>query len=297
MDREKLLKDNNFIKICEEYKTDYHNFEIYGDVIKLNTTKDNVYVLIDNNYDFIGVYGYELSLEHQTGEELTKKIEDIYKKYSEVDMSSKSVLPKPIEHLSLKQVNELAKRIVVFGFYKLIINGKVLLEDRKLKRDELFDIYCNHFNYIVFLDAVEKYFFNECFNNGIVDDFYEYLNKLSEKIIACVIDGNERSKRNNGILSYRFGDFTGLDDLDIYGFIVNDVMFLFNNYVIHNHDNKRIDLGVILKILEEPYEDVLVRLEKLYQMLDVVYVRMSDFLPDKEKTDNSLLVRKKEKEE
>ena len=79
MTKEELKNDMEFRHICSEFGTDYWNddFEIYDNVIKLNTTNKRVYTLIDEHYNVIGVY----KEEKQTKEELTDKIGKIYKMY------------------------------------------------------------------------------------------------------------------------------------------------------------------------------------------------------------------------
>ena len=55
MTREEIVNKTRFRYNCKIYRLDWNDFEIYDDIILLNTPKDEIFVLFDKNFNTIGI--------------------------------------------------------------------------------------------------------------------------------------------------------------------------------------------------------------------------------------------------
>jgi len=266
-----------FRYVCSDFATNHwnYNFDIYDNVIKLNSDKKGIYVLIDENYNVIGVYGNELSLEHQTEEELSDKIKKIYEKYS-------SSFPSVLGNFSLKDIQGLSKRIST----DMVINCQ---EIDRTDEDDNAEFCFYLLAYISFIGNCLKEYFKEAFHMKALGfeypDVYIYLNHL----ISNIEDGIKNIDRFPVCdIAFSIGK-TGKEFLDRY----NKLLYQIIKFYCFNRENVDISESDILKILEVPNEVVEQRIKGMRNFVHPGEVRILDIVKP---NGNKKYVKKKEKE-
>ena len=281
MDKVELQNDMKFRYVCSDFATDHWNydFELYGNVIKLNSRKKGIYTLIDENYNVIGVYADELSLEHQTKEELENTIAKTYEKYSsKVDENGEYILPSVFGGFSLKDILDLSNRIEILSSNQghstsMMINCQEV--DRTSEDD--FSKVCFYFlAYISFLGNYLKKYFKESFRMKSLGfdypDVYTYLNNLVSNIEKGIENIDTFPVRD---IADSVGE-TGIDFLDGYSNALYQIIKLYT----FNYDNVEIDISPedFLKILEVPYEIVRERIEAMNNFVYPGDIRIRDII-------------------
>ena len=286
MNKEQLKYDMNFRYVCSNFKTNFwdYNFEIYGNVIKLNSNNKGIYTLIDEHYNVIGVYTDELSLEHQTKEELANKIAKIYKNYSEVNETN--ILPAPFEGLSLKEIQDLSNRIEIMSdghFTDMTIN----LQD-VCKTDDDFSKLCFYYlTYIKFLGCYINKYFKESFHmkslGASYPDVYTYLSKIINGIEEYIINsigairyiGNYIDEVAGAYIEDKRDDFW-----DKYSNIIYQIVN-FYEFDYSKVNNIKLDSNMFSSILEVPDEVIEERKENLKKYISPGYVKLLDIIKPK----------------
>lgn len=280
MNKEKLKNDMNFRYVCSDFATDFWNddFEIYGNVVKLNSIKRGVYTLIDEHYNVIGVYNDELSLNNQTEEELANRIAEIYKRYSEVDETNRYILPIPFETISLKEIQDLFKRIEIMPSnhghsIDMFINGQ---EVRDV--DDDFSKLCFYYlTYIKFLGYYIERYFKELFRMKSLEidypDIYTYLSKIIDGIKKCIESVDDFSVRDIG----GFIGEPGVDFLDNYSDMIDEIIEYYH-FDTNKIENFKLEKEIFSKILEVPDEVVKERYENMKKFIHPGYVRLLDLI-------------------
>ena len=279
MTRGELKRDPRFRYVYSEYGNLNSNddFEIYGNVIKLNSGKKEIYTLIDENYNVIGVYTSELSLKHHTREEVEEKIAEIYQKYSTAINEEGKTLPAPFDEFSLKEVQELSRRISITPYNRgsamdMRINGKYVIDAE--------DNYCSKvcyylLSYISFLGNYLKQYYKNLFKMKSLDldypDVYEYIDSLVKNI------GKPFSESNVPSIS-QIGENIGEREAEFYDFYGCELEAIRKLYALaYNKEVKvNIDRKGLLKILEEPIETLKDRRSDLSRLSYVEVFRLSD---------------------
>ncbi len=283
MNKVELKNDMKFREVCINFATDFWNddFEIYGNVIKLNSLKKGVYTLIDEHYNVIGVYTDELSLEHQTKEELANKIAEIYIKHSEFNETSTNILPARFEEFSLKEIQDLSKRISIMPSNHGHSTDMIINWQKVRRTDDDFSKLCFYYlTYIKFLGCYIERYFNELFRMkslGInYPDIYTYLSKIISGIEKCIENVKDFSVRN-------IGDYIGeprVDFLDNYSNmvyqIINFYCFDYSKVNIANLDDNM--NNILSRILEEPDEVVEERYENMKKFIHPGYIELLDLV-------------------
>ena len=281
MDKVKLQNDMKFRYICSDFATNHWNFdfEIYGSVIKLNSQKKGIYTLIDEHYNVIGVYTDELSLEHQTKEELADKIAKIYEKYSSnVDDNGQYILPSIFGGFSLKDIQELSNRIEILSSNHghstdMMINCQ---EVNRTDEDDVSKVYFYYLAYISFLGNYLKQYFKESFHMKSLGfnypDVYTYLNNL----VSNIEKGIENiDKFPVADVAVSIGE-TGREFLDGYSNALYQIIHLYTG----NYD---IDISnyAFLNILEVPYEIVEERIKGMRNFVHPGDIKLLDIIKPK----------------
>lgn len=271
MDKVELQNDMKFRYVCSDFATNHwnYNFDIYDNVIKLNSDKKGIYVLIDENYNVIGVYGNELSLEHQTEEELSDKIKKIYEKYS-------SSFPSVLGNFSLKDIQGLSKRIDILSSNRghstdMMINCQ---EIDRTDEDDNAEFCFYLLSYISFIGNYLKEYFKEAFHMKALGfeypDVYTYLDHL----ISNIEDGIKNIDRFPVCdIAFSIG-MTGREFLDRY----SNALYQIINYYYFNRENVDISEFDILKILEVPNEVVEQRIEGMRKFVHPGEVKILDIV-------------------
>lgn len=185
MTRKELIDDMNFRTRCCEYGLDWLDFEIYDDVIMLHTPKSGIYVLLDNNYNVMGIHVVEPANIYPPNEYIARTNKMIYNKVDEREGRSFS---SPFQNFSLKQIVDAASSIEIretnHGHSsELLINGLTV-------NDNLSDNYLGLLSYIKFLGEQIKQYFLNAYHMKMMGfeypDVYSYINRIMYNIDECL---------------------------------------------------------------------------------------------------------------
>jgi len=181
-----LVDNMKFRFKCSNYGLDWRNFEIYGEVIVINTPKNNVFVMFDKNFNTIGIHKVDKSTMNLNKKQLAYT-------YSEIN-NLKNILPYPFNNLTLEQLMNLSTRIDIretnHGHsYDMIVNGDIVINDN--------NNYISLLSYIKFLGKqIEQYYFDAYHMKMIGFDYpniYAYLKNIMININECI----EINSKNN----------------------------------------------------------------------------------------------------
>ena len=179
MDKNTIRDDLAFRSKCVAYGLDWSEFNIYKDIIILNSPKKDILVLLDDNYNTIGIHKIEYNNQMQDIEKYAIKYRDLY---NYVDYNNELNLLYPFQNFSLRQIVDLANRV---NFYEnhIIVNGKYVLDDHD-------NTYISLLAYIKFLGAqIEQYFLNAYQMKMLGFEYPEvhsYLKSIMVNIDECI---------------------------------------------------------------------------------------------------------------
>ncbi len=176
MDKNKIRDDFAFRSKCVSYGLDWSEFNVYKDIIILNSPKKDIFVLLDANYNTIGIHKLEYNNQMKSIEEYATKYRDLY---NYVDYNNK---PYHFQNFSLKQIVDLASRVDFYNNH-VIVNGKYVLDDHD-------NIYISLLAYIKFLAMqIEQYFLN-AYQMKILGfeypEVHSYLKSIMVNIDECI---------------------------------------------------------------------------------------------------------------
>ena len=259
MIKNELKNDINFVQKCNKYGLDFDNFNIYENVIILNSPKKDIFVLLDENYNTIGI----LNMKGAVG-----MLEDYVLEYKEMfnSLNERNGLffPYPFQDFTLREIVELSNRIDRHN-NDLIINGKLAIEEGN-------SIYISLLSYIKFLgQQIEQYFLNY-YNMMMMGfeypDIYSYVKSLMNNIEECINLNIEQERQPfpTNIIEYLGQNSENIEIYweELYYIIVlllkekgYEIEKGFEHYLeIRKIDKENIDLSEIamklLKILEVP---------------------------------------------
>ena len=194
MNKEKIINDINFRLACRNYGLDWDNFEIYDDVIIINSPKKSIYVLLDKNYNIIGIHKVKPETMHFSKREIASGYVELYSTLNEDDRFK---LHYPFESFSLKQIVDISNRVEIIETNHGH-SSKMLVNDN-LVEGENDDIYIELLSYIKILGNEIKEYYLNCYHMYIMGfdypDVFAYINAFMDNIDECInksINNNER---------------------------------------------------------------------------------------------------------
>lgn len=179
---------SNLSQKCSKYGLPYQNAKTYDDIILVSTPTKGLYVILDENYNTIGV-------EKITSQRLEEFVSDFYEKYS----TNSKRFDYPFENYTLKNFIDLANDINIIetnhGNSNYIrINGK-WYDRSKHKNDEYFKL----LSYVKFISEEMKMYFLTSYHMQTIGfefpDVYSYVNALMKNITTYTnqqITNNQR---------------------------------------------------------------------------------------------------------
>lgn len=270
MDKEIIINDINFRLACRNYGLDWDNFEIYDDVIIINSPKTFIYVLLDKNYNIIGVHKVKPATIHFSKREIARGYNELYSTLNEDDRFK---LHYPFESFSLKQIVDISNRVEIIETNHghssdIIVNGSLV--------DGINDsVYIELLSYIKILGNEIKEYYLNCYHMYIMGfdypDVFAYINAFMDNIDECINKSINNNERPFPIDILRYTGKTKF--LDEYGSALYDVMDLlmrqrgvkpksgFEHYreieIVSKSDEDLSNLsGKLIKILEVTDEEV-----------------------------------------
>ncbi len=246
---------SNLSQKCSKYGLPYQNANTYDDIILVSTPTKGLYVILDENYNTIGV-------EKITSQNLEEFVSDFYEKYS----TNSKRFDYPFENYTLKNFIDLANDINIIGANHgnsnyTRINGK-WYDRSKHKNDEYFKL----LSYVKFISEEMKMYFLTSYHMQVMGfefpDIYSYVNSLMKNMTTYInqqiasdqrpwpIDILSSIGQNNANLNF---DSMLYDIADLLmkqkGIKVNN----YNPYTLEEDTTTRPDLSSLAdKLLESP---------------------------------------------
>lgn len=232
MNKEAIMNDMDFRSKCVSYGLDWDNFFIKDNTIVLNTPKQNVFVLLDENYNTIGVH----SNNSEKPEEKVKRCIRTYNKiYTDADNDYGYELPYPFQNYSLKQFLDISKLI---SFRETNHGHSSETSVNGINIDDFDEDSKALLSYIMFLSDLINEYYVTVYHMTILGyecpDIYSYTNNLNSRIRECI---NTNIKENNRPFPVDVINFIGL-----------------NNDKISNHSNELFDI-ISLLLKERGYKE------------------------------------------
>ena len=287
MDKNTIRDNFAFRSKCVAYGLNWNNFEVYEDIIILNSPKKDIFVLLDNNYNTIGIHKLKQGNQTKSIEEYAIKYRDLYN-YS--GYNNGLDLPYPFQNFSLKQIVDLANR-VIFHKDRVFVNDKYVLDDHD-------NIYISLLAYIKFLGMqIEQYFLNayQMKMEGFeYPEVHLYLRSIILNIDECInmyIDKKTRPFPID-IIQYLGQDRNNIDEWNtelykIINLLLNKKGFKTLGGFKHYHDIETVDKNEIdladlslnlLKILEVPKDEVKTEFSESKIPFDIETINLKSWL-------------------
>lgn len=257
MTKKELIDDMDFRRRCDEYSLDWKNFEIYGDIIILNTPKSDIYVLFNDVYDTIGIHNN--AEFHISKEEMAQ----IYSKAQDTSLN----FSYPFENLSLKQIMALSKRTKLYEknhghSTQVIVNGDLI--DNENNED-----YIGLLAYIKFLtDEIRQYFLDSYHMKMMGFDYpdvYLYIKTLMENVEKCIEIRTSNYNRTlpRDIIEYLGQNMKKLDMTDKMLYEIIDLSMRQKGFKVRYDDYSKIEPT------EKKSQDLTLLSEDLLKILDL----------------------------
>ena len=180
MTKEEIISDPIFIRECQKFGLNHRNFKIYGDVIVLDTSRNDIKVFMDKDYNTFRIHkiiieNLDIPIEEET------KFYSIWFNYKLLKLT----VSNNIKEISYKQILDI---------FNLMINKKelyTLFDSNYIKKYEREDN-IRTILFICFLGReIKKYFLN-AYNLTMMDLDYisldEYFSKLIKNIRGYIHD-------------------------------------------------------------------------------------------------------------
>ena len=171
MTRIEVLNDNKFVSACLDLGLNCKDFEIYGDIIAVNTPRKDVVALFDKHYNLIGVP----KVDYNNPKEAIEKEIAIYNK----NESPEYYISYPFTGFSIRDLINLSDRIWIHitnngHSGNMIVNWEEVNDDYTLYTDLL--------GYIKFLGEQAKEYYKHLYQMRMMGydypDAYRYLRSI-----------------------------------------------------------------------------------------------------------------------
>ncbi len=223
MTKEELMKDGDFQFVCRSYGLDGTSFDLYGEVIAVNSPKEDIVALFNQNYQLFDVCQLNLSDKNHTREEVIEQQcrESLQKSSS----TSYGVLPYPFQEFSLKEIMNLSRKIIIHELnHGLSFN---VLFNQCIQGSKYGETYQEILLYITFLGNEIQHYFCQYYRAKLLGfdfpDVYSYIHGVVANIHLCIDDYCQKKNKRphvHQVLAYlgqfHFHEFT---DITIEGII------------------------------------------------------------------------------
>lgn len=289
MEKTEIINDTDYIRKCSEYRLDWQDFKIYKNVIMLNTPKRDVYVLLDENYNTIGVHNVDNANGHLTKSDIAERYWELY---NHVDVTDGCSFLYPFQDFSLKQLEQLSNRVEIHEVNhghssNVIVNGKLINGEQN-------EDYIALLSYIKFLSCqINQYFLNAYHMKTLGFDYpdvYSYVRSLMQNINECIKQSiaNNRTPNPADIMEY-----IGLDRKSSDGYIsllYNIIYF----YLKENTDEPSKLSNNLLKLLEVTSEEVNKQIEENKKNFHIETIDLKSWIEDKNTKEKTTSLKKTE---
>ena len=298
MNKDNIIKDKYFRRACVSYNIDSQDFSIVENTIVLKSPKENIVVLLDENYNTIGICDKnDVIVTGITTEKIVKAYRDLYE-------SSDGRLPEPFQDLSLKQLVDICDRVNIYSTNhghssQMLVNGETV-------NDEYGNVYVSLLSYIRFLGEMVYQYYINLYQFKMMEleypDVYQYINGLVSNIDQCIDSHISKDERPFpvDILRYLGIDSKQMEQYDheLYG-TIDLLLHKKGKKIVGGYDHYKEledytgEIGDLrslsndlLKILEVTKEEVEERYIKSCETFETNEVNLESFLS--KKNDKSL---------
>lgn len=192
MTKSEIKDDMRFRMVCYSYGISWSDFQIYDNVIILNSPKPNILVLLDENYNTIGIYDRNIEIDNQI---IT--LGEIIGEYKQEYGTVNNKLPYPFQNYSLEQIVDLSNRVKILG----TSHGHScdLFVNEKLVEDDYNSIYYKLLLYAKYIgQQIQSYYLNlyKMKIKGFdYPNVYSYISGIETNIDECINSKIQNSKR------------------------------------------------------------------------------------------------------
>ena len=216
MKKTELMDSFDFRNVCTNaFGIKYPRFNIYDDMVVLQTTSEDVIAILDTEANIVGV--------HRKGVNsiLTdKEIANMYSYfYSNPDKENGISLPYPFENYSVKQLQQLANKISFHSTnrgrsFEVMVNEQEIIKTQGDKQADLLGC-------ITFLDNIIYDYQVQDYRLKLLglqhENFYQYLHRVVCRVEECIDEFIAKGRKPSpvNILEY-IGNINILDEHCIY---------------------------------------------------------------------------------
>lgn len=188
MNKEKIMNDMKFRKVCNKFGLDWSDFEIMDKLIVLKTPVDNLYFFLDSNYNIVEIEKCFSELNNH----ICSEIYYGYENFNDI-VPFGDDMGYPFNEITLKQINDIANRINDKRYgSKIEINGELYEIDKD-------NPYIQLINYIKFLNKEIDIYWKNIYSLKLlgfeVPDIYAYLRNIIYKINQCIDTNLKNNQR------------------------------------------------------------------------------------------------------
>ena len=192
-----IYYDMNFRAKCSSYGLNWQKFNVWDNVIIIETPKKGMYVLMDEHYNIIDITKLYTS-------ESKKTVAEYKSEYTNVVREKGHVFKKPFEDFSISQIINLADRISIVlsnqgNSTYMLVNGEYVTDNKN-------NIYTLLLYYIKFLGEQIKEYYMKLYQMKIMGfdypDIYTYMNRIIEKIEELASDEKDNYPFPTNIVKY-----------------------------------------------------------------------------------------------
>lgn len=294
MSKEEIMNDMKFIQVCDKYGVYWGNCDVYGELIVLNTPITDLFVIMDKNYNTIGVEYIDLDVE-DLEEYLSNKYYG-YCNFTDV-LPCGDNLGYPFEEFTLKNIIDLSNQVEVRETnqdhsLRIKVNGVWVNSDWYDKNTIDNEDYFKLLSYIKFLGEEIKQYFLLSYHMQAMEfempDVYAYVRTLNDKLLEYVFNCASLSRRPtpSDYLSYIGQNIEKVDIVGISGLLSDaiDLLLTEEGYKIASENPNKVE-----RINNRTIPDYPKLAKQLLRILDVT----DEELKEKEENDRAVSLEKK----
>lgn len=263
MDKNKIIEDLDFRNRCTQFGLDWRDFKILDNMILVATPKQNMYMLLDQNYNIINFVQL-----------VDEQLDDIRKCYNDyqnliVTRLSNTANTFTFRYLSIKQIHDISDRILLNtdqdGWPREIeINGQWY---QNLDSN----LFLKQISYLKFIEEEINIYWKKVYQFKLcgfqVVSLTEYLNAIEQHIKLCIEENLAKNRQPLPILVLEYLGQREYSNQPLYGLLF-DVIECFLNF--YGYRKKETISATIEKIPQEEANDTLNNLDCSSQMLKLL---------------------------
>lgn len=272
MDKNKIIEDLDFRNRCTQFGLDWMDFKILDNMILVATPKQNMYMLLDQNYNIIDFV--------QLVDDQFDHIKECYKDYQNpiVTRLSNATNTFTFRYLSIKQIHDISDRI----FLNTNQNGwprEIAINGQWYQNCDS-NLFLKQISYLKFIEEEINIYWKKVYQFKLygfqVVSLTEYLNAIEQHIKLCIKENLAQSRQPAPILVLEYLGQIEYNSQPMYGLLFDVIELLLKFY---GYRKKGAVSATIEKLSQEEENDTLNNSNCSSQMLKLLDVPFdkSDF--------------------